>query len=73
MLIYTNDSDNHMLDMVQTVSTMNVSVDGIKIVDKEERAIYELSCYVTGLEQLEKLIVAIEKNSFVEKAERAFR
>ena len=62
-----------MLDMVQTVSTMNVSVDGIKIVDKEERAIYELSCYVTGLEQLEKLIVAIEKNSFVEKAERAFR
>ena len=68
-----NDNDNHMLDMVQTVSTMNVSVDGIKIVDKEERAIYELSCYVTGLEQLEKLIVAIEKNSFVEKAERAFR
>ena len=73
LLVYMNDNDNHMLDMVQTVSTMNVSVDGIKIVDKEERAIYELSCYVTGLEQLEKLIVAIEKNSFVEKAERAFR
>ena len=73
LLVYMNDNDNHMLDMIQTVSTMNVSVDGIKIVDKEERAIYELSCYVTGLEQLEKLIVAIEKNSFVEKAERAFR
>ena len=73
LLIYMNDSDNHMLDIVQDTSSTNVSVDGIKIVSKSENFIYELTCYVTGLEQLEKLMLVLEKNSFVIKVEREFR
>mgnify|MGYP002523453634 CR=1 FL=1 len=68
-----NDSENHMLDLVQDVSSTNVSVDGIKVISKGEKSIYELTCYVTGLEQLEKVILLIEKNSFVDKVEREFR
>jgi len=73
LLIYINDSDNHMLDIVQSISMMNVSVDGIKVMGRGDKSIYELSCYVTGLDQLEKLIVNIEKHRYVEKVERAMR
>ena len=73
LLIHMNDGNNHMLDIIQGASSMNVSVDGIKIMSKGEKSIYEMACYVTGLEQLERLILVITKNSFVEKVEREFR
>ena len=73
LLVYTKDSENHMLDLVQTISSINVSVDGIKTMSKEENCIYEVTCYVTGLEQLNKLLLAIQKNNYIEKVERAFR
>ena len=73
LLLHMNNSDNHMLDIVQTASSMNVSVDGLNIMSKGEHATYELTCYVTGLEQLDKLIIAFNKYSYIEKVERAIR
>ena len=73
LLIYTKDSENHMLDLVQTISMMNINVDGIKIMSKGEKSIYEVACFVTGLEQLDKLLLTLNKNKFIEKVERAFR
>ena len=73
MLIYTNDSDNHMLDIVQSVSMANISVDGINTMSKGEKCIYELSCYVNSLEQLERLILNLNKHKYIDKVERAIR
>ena len=73
LLVHTNDSENHMLDLVQTISMMNVSVDGIKIMSKGEKSIYEIACFVTGLEQLEKLLLTLTRNKYIESVERAFR
>lgn len=73
LMIYTNSSDNHMLDLVQVISMMNVSVDGIKTISRGDNTIYEVSCYVTSLEQLNKLILTITKNDYIEKVERAMR
>ena len=73
LLVHTNDSENHMLDLVQTISMMNVSVDGIKIMAKGEKSIYEIACFTTGLEQLDKLILTLNKNKFIEKVEREIR
>ncbi len=70
LLVHTNDENNHMLDIVQTISTFNISVDGIKLMDNN---IYEINCYVLGLDQLEKLITTISRNKFVEKIEREMR
>ena len=72
LLIYTRTSDNHMFDLIQSISMINVNIDGIKTISRDN-VTYELSCYVTGVEQLDKLIVAIKKNSYVDKVERAFR
>lgn len=71
--IYLIDNENHLLNLVQTISTMNVSIEGIKSINRGEKLIYEISCYVTGTEQLDKLILAIQKNKYVEKVERIIR
>ena len=73
LLIYTDDNKNHMLDLVQSISMTNVSVDGIKIMSQTDKTIYEVSCFVKGLEQLEKLILNLNKYKFIEKIEREIR
>ena len=73
ILIYTNDGANHMLDLVQTISMLNVSVDGVKTMKKGDNNIYEVACYVTGLEQLNKLILTVKKHDYIDKVEREIR
>ena len=73
LLIHTNDSNNHMLDLIKLISSINVNVDGIKTMGKAEKIIYEVECYVTGLEQLNKLILSINNYEYVEKVERTMR
>lgn len=73
LFIYTNTTENHMLDLMQTVSMLNVNVDSMNTVNKVDKITYEINCYVTGLEQLNKVILGLEKSSYVEKVERVMR
>ena len=73
IIVYTKDNNNHMLDLMQTISMLNVSVDEIKTINRGDNAMYEVGCYVTGLEQLNKVIMTLTKSSFVEKIERVMR
>ena len=73
ILIYTDTNDNHMLDLMQSISMLNINIESIKTIDKTNKNVYEVTCYVTGIEQLNKLVLAISKNKFVEKVERAMR
>ena len=73
ILIYTDTNDNHMLDLMQSISMLNINIESIKTIDKTNKNVYEVTCYVTGVEQLNKLVLAISKNKFVEKVERAMR
>ena len=49
------------------------SFDGIKVINHGNKNIYEINLFVTGLEQLNKLLLVLNKSSFVEKIERAMR
>lgn len=73
LLVYTNDSSNHMLDLMQAISMLNVSVDEIKTINRGDNAMYEVGCYVTGLEQLNKVIMTLTKSGYVERIERVMR
>lgn len=73
LFVYTNTTENHMLDLMQTVSMLNVNVDSMNTVNKVDKITYEINCYVTGLEQLNKVILGLEKSSYVEKVERVMR
>ena len=52
---------------------LGINVDGITTMSKTDKIIYEANCYVTGVEQLDKMIIALEKNSYVTKVERTMR
>ena len=73
LLVTTESEKNHMLDLIQAISNMNVNVDGITTISKGDTTIYQINCYVTGLDQLDKLIMNIEKNNYVIKLERAMK
>ena len=73
ILVHSNDSNNHMLDLVQTISMMNISVDGIKVLNRGENSVYEVNCFVTGIDQLNKLSTNLLKHKYVDKVERAMR
>ena len=73
LLVTTESEKSHMLDLIQVISNMNVNVDGITTISKGDTIIYQINCYVTGLDQLDKLIMNIEKNNYVIKLERAMK
>lgn len=73
IVIYTDTSANHMLDLMQTISMLNINIESIKTMSKSDKNVYEINCFVTGIEQLNKMVIALNKNSFVEKVERAIR
>lgn len=73
LLITTNNEDNHMSDLIQSISLMNVSVESIKVLNQTKKMFYEVDCYVTGIDQLNKIILNLEKLSYIEKIERAYR
>ena len=74
LLVYTNDNENHMLDLMQLITMMNVSVDGIKTVNRDSNNfVYEINCYVTGKAQLDKLMLNINKADYVDRVEREMR
>lgn len=73
LLVTTNNTDNHMADLVQLITIQNVSVDGIKTLSQTDQITYEVNCYVTGIEQLEKIMLSLERLAYIQKVERVFR
>lgn len=73
LLVTTNNTDNHMADLVQLITIQNVSVDGIKTLSQTDQITYEVNCYVTGIEQLEKIMLSLERLVYIQKVERVFR
>lgn len=73
VLVYSNTKENHMLDLIQSVSGFNVNIDGVKTMNKIGNIIYEITFYVNDLDMLDKFILALAKNKFAERVERTMR
>ena len=52
---------------------LNISVDEIKTISRVDNILYEVGCYVTGLEQLNKAIMTLNKANYIDKVERVMR
>ena len=70
LMIYSKSRDNHMLDILQTTSSMNLSVDEAKVINKDENLVYQISIYVSSKDQLEKIILSLNNNKYIENVER---
>ena len=73
ILVYSNSMDNHMIDIIQKTSKLDISVDGIKSMYKTDAIVYEVTTYVRSLEQLNTLILNLSKESYITKVERVIR
>ena len=73
LIIFSNTSNDHMLDLIQICSKFDVSLDGIKVINRTINYTYEASLYCKSLEQLEKLVLNINKCSYIIKVERVMR
>ena len=73
LLIYSNSRENHMMEIVQAISQMSISIEEIKVINKDANFIYEISIYVQGVEQLDKTINILNNNQYIENVERSLR
>ena len=73
LLIYSNIGDNKMGEIVQKTTMMNINISSIRMANKDQELIYELEVYVKNVEQLDKLILGLNKLSYVYKIERMMR
>jgi len=71
--LYSNISDNNMAEIVHKTSMLNINIDSIKTMPRTDEMIYELSVYVRDLEQLNKLILDLNKLSYIYNIERLMR
>jgi len=73
VIIYSNTRENHMIDMVQKISMLDISVDSFHTINKTDTIIYEVSVYAKSLDNLNRLIIELNKLAFVDNVERLMR
>lgn len=73
LLIYSNTHENKMAELVQKTSMLNINIDSIKMANKSKEIVYELGVYVKGIEHFNKLVLELEKQTYIDKVERLMR
>ncbi len=73
ILVYSNTSTNHLLDLMQHINMLNAPIDrGINL-SKDQNAYYELDIYVTSKEHFETIQKDLLKLRYVTRVERMMR
>ena len=62
-----------MPDIVQKISILNINIDSVKTISKTDEMVYELGVYVRGLEQLNRLLLELDKQQYIYRVERLMR
>jgi len=73
LIIYSNSRENNMVDLVSEVSMLNINIEGINMISKIDNIVYELTIYVTGLKQINELLLKLDKITYIDKVERLMR
>ncbi len=72
-IINTTTSENYMLDIMQAISMQNINIESIRTIDKNAYNCYEVTCYVSGLEQYQKIVLSLSKYPYIQSIERVIR
>ena len=62
-----------MLDIMQTISMLDVYVEEFKTISKTNNYVFEVTIYVKSLKQLEKVMLTLNKQTYISKIERLMR
>ncbi len=73
LVVYSNVRDNNMVDLVQKISKLDINIGKVNMVFQKEIVIYEVCVYVSGLKQLNNLLLELDKIEYIDKVERLIR
>ncbi len=73
VVIYTNTLENKLVDIIQKISMVDVSVQKINTINRIDQLVYEVDLYVSCVDKLNKLLQELSKLSCVEKVERVIQ
>ncbi len=73
LTIITNTNESKMLGIMQIISKFDINVEGIKILHKGDATMYEANLYVRDAEQINKLMINLNNQEFIENVERAMK
>ncbi len=73
LYIYSNNLQNNIDDLKKSISSFNSNIDTIKILSSSTYNIYEVDLYVTSVENLEKIMMLIDKIDYVDRVERIYK
>ena len=73
ILIFSNTSDNKLLEMLQKLSMFDIHIDKFITVSRDSNTVYEADLYVRDLEHLNKVFLELRKLSYVTKIERLMK
>ncbi len=73
LILQTKDKTDHMLDIIQKTSILDIPVDSIHTIGSSSGIVYEMRVYVRNLEHLNKMLLELKKQTYVEKVERIQR
>ena len=73
IIIHTTSSENIIVDMVQTASSMSITIENVNLISKGNNNVYSLSVLVRNLEELNKFLLNLSKVNFVNDVERIMR
>lgn len=69
LLIYTNNTEN-LVDIITKASSNNITIDSIKVINKSDYKLYDMTILVENNEILRKFLIDIENLPFVLRVER---
>ena len=70
IIIYSNTNEDKMISIIEKMSMNNVITSEVRKVYRAEVITYEVKCYVTTVEQLNRLLRVLEKEPYIERVER---
>ena len=73
ILIYSNTSDNKLLEMLQKLSMFDIHINKFITVSNNQEAVDEADLYVKDLEHLNKVFIELQKLPYVIKIERLMK
>ena len=70
IIVYTDSKDNMVVDIVQTATNTNVTIENIKAMAKDIEGIYTIAISVNNLEEVKKFMLNLEKINHIKDVER---
>ena len=70
LMIYTNTRENKILDIIQKINLFDIQVENVQTRSKGDANVYQIDIYVRDKDSVDKLLLSLNKISYIDSVER---